>query len=598
MKISKIYSNDDRFEDIDFNDGLNIVLGKITNKENLDSDSHNLGKSTLIELIDFLFLKELKKGHFIKDNYSKFKNHIFFMELKLDEAEYITIKRAVSNNTKIYFKRHKNSKQNYVNETDWDYDKLPLTSNLPDKNPKKILNKLIGFNEILSYNYRKYITYFLRTQYDYDKVFKLSKFRGGHKTWKPALVELLGFDGELINKKYEYEEEIKAKVKLIEDMETELNITIGNLNKLRTLKEAKTKKRDEVAEKLDNFDFYFKERDLNKELIEDVETKISKFNTQEYNLKYDISQIKDSLNKNSDFDKKRVKKLFKEMDIYFPDQLEKSYDQLIAFNKKITEERSGFLKINLQKKKKQLHNILLKLENLNNKRNKILSVLKEKDSFTKFKKYQLQLVELENEISEISNKLNKLDKLQKIADKKQKLKAELEKIISKAKLEFALGNRLYKSIQSTFTNLVDKILDETAILYYEINNSDNIEFKAKITTIDDDKVTSKSEGYSYKKMLCVCFDLAVLINYSDKRFFEFTYHDGSFESMSDTKKIRYLDTIREICDKYDVQYILTALEDDIPRTSEGNLYEINEEEVCITLDDREANVGRLFGFSF
>ncbi|PTX16354.1 Uncharacterized protein YydD, contains DUF2326 domain [Halanaerobium congolense] len=598
MKISKIYSNDNRFEDIDFNDGLNIVLGKITNKENLDSDSHNLGKSTLIELIDFLFLKELKKGHFIKDNYSKFKNHIFFMELKLDEAEYITIKRGVSNNTKIYLKRHKNSKQNYVDETDWDYDKLPLTSNQSDKNPKEILNKLIGFNEILSYNYRKYITYFLRTQYDYDKVFKLSKFRGKDKSWKPALVELLGFDGKLVNKKYEYEKEINDKVKLIKDMEAELNITIGDLNKLRTLKEAKKKKRDEVAEKLDNFDFYFKERDLNKELVEDVETKISKLNTQEYNLKYDISQIKDSLNKNNNFDKGRVKKLFKEMNIYFPDQLEKSYDQLIAFNKKITEERSDFLKINLQKKKKQLNNILFKLEELNNKRNEILSVLKEKDSFAKFKKYQSQLVELENEISEISNKLDNLDKLQKISDKKQKLEAELEEVISKEKLEFGSSNRLYESIQSTFTDLVDKILDETAILYYEINNSDNIEFKAKITTIDEDKLTSKSEGYSYKKMLCVCFDLAVLINYNDKRFFEFTYHDGSFESMSDTKKIRYLDTIREICDKYDIQYILTALEDDIPRTSEGDLYEIKGKEVCITLDDREKDEGRLFGFSF
>lgn len=598
MKISKIYSNDNRFEDIDFNDGLNIVLGKITNKENLDSDSHNLGKSTLIELINFLFLKELKKGHFIKDNYSKFKNHIFFMELKLDEADYLTIKRGVSNNTKIYIKRHKNSKQNYVDETDWNYEKLPLTSRQPDKNPKKILNKLIGFNEILSYNYRKYITYFLRTQYDYDEVFKLSKFRGGHKTWKPPLVELLGFDGELINKKYEYETEINDKVKLIEDMETELNITIGDLNKLRTLKEAKKKKRDEVAEKLDNFDFYFKERDLNKELVENIETKISKLNSQEYNLKYDISQIKDSLNKNNNFDKGRVKKIFEEMDIYFPDQLEKSYDQLIAFNKKITEERSDFLKTNLQKKKNQLNNILVKLEELNNKRNEILSVLKEKDSFAKFKKYQSQLVELENEISEISNKLDNLDKLQKISDKKQKLETELEKIISKEKLEFALGNRLYESIQSTFTNLVDKILDETAILYYEINNSDNIEFKAKITTIDEDEVTSKSEGYSYKKMLCVCFDLALLINYNDKRFFEFAYHDGSFESMSDTKKIRYLDTIREICDKYNIQYILTALEDDIPRTGEGDLYEIKEKEVCITLDDREKDEGRLFGFSF
>ncbi|TYB30726.1 MAG: DUF2326 domain-containing protein [Candidatus Mcinerneyibacterium aminivorans] len=598
MKISKIYSNDNRFEDIIFNDGLNVVLGKIINRENLDSDSHNLGKSTLIELIDFMFLKELRKGHFLKDNFVKFKEHVFFMELKIKEANYVTIKRGVANNTKIYLKIHGNSNQNYVEENDWDYSKLPLTSRIPEKNPKNILNDLILFNEILPYNYRKYITYFLRTQYDYDKVFKLSKFRGRDKSWKPALAKLLGFNGELVRKKYDIEKEINEKDKLLKEMESELKISMSDLNRLKTLMNAKKKKRDEVAEKIDNFDFYFKERDLNRELIEKIETKISELNTKEYNLKYDISQIKESIDKQTEFNIDRINKLFEEVNVHFPDQLKKSYDELVDFNRKITEERSNFLNQNLERKKKELKEVLSRLEQLNNKRNEILSVLKEKDSFAKFKKYQLELVEIENEISELSNKLNNLKTLQDIFDEKQELIRELDSVIFEEKSDFNSGSELFESIQNTFTELVDKILDETAILYYEINNSDNIEFEAKITSLDEDELTSKADGYSYKKMLCVCFDLAILINYNDNRFFEFAYHDGSFESMSDTKKIRYLDSIRNICEKYDIQYILTALEDDIPRTSDGELYNIKENEICITLDDRENDRGRLFGFSF
>jgi uncharacterized protein YydD (DUF2326 family) len=598
MKISKIYSNDNRFEDIVFNDGLNVVLGKILNREDLDSDSHNLGKSTLIELIDFMFLKELRKGHFLKDNFSKFKEHVFFMELKIKEADYITIKRGVDNNTKIYLKIHRNSNQNYVEETNWDYSRLPLTSRSPERNPKNILNELIEFNEILPYKYRKYITYFLRTQYDYDKVFKLSKFRGRDKSWKPALAKLLGFNGELVRKKYDIEKEINEKDKLLNEMESELKISMSDLNRLKTLMNAKKKKRDEVAEKIDNFDFYFKERDLNKELIEKIETEISELNTKEYNLKYDISQIKESIDKQTEFNIDRVNKLFEEVNVHFPDQLKKSYDELVDFNRKITEERSNFLIENLERKQKELEEVLSRLEQVNNKRNEILSVLKEKDSFAKFKKYQLELVEIENEISKLSNKLDNLKTLQDIFNEKKELIRELDNVVSEEKSDFNSGSELFESIQNTFTELVDKILDETAILYYEINNSDNIEFEAKITSLDEDELTSKADGYSYKKMLCVCFDLAILINYNDNRFFEFAYHDGSFESMSDTKKIRYLDTIRNICEKYDIQYILTALEDDIPRTSDEELYNIKENEVCITLDDRENDRGRLFGFGF
>ncbi|WP_026894726.1 DUF2326 domain-containing protein [Clostridiisalibacter paucivorans] len=600
MKISKIYSNDSRFKDIKFDDGLNIVLGRIINKENLDSDSHNLGKTTLIELIDFMFLKELKKGHFLKENFSKFKNHIFYMELKLAENKYITIKRGVEKNTKIYIKFHERKNQNYIYENNWDYSELPLTSKLPERSPKIILNRLIGFDELFSYDYRQYINYFLRTQYDYDEIFKLNKFQGKDISWKPALADLLGFDGNLIKEKYEIEAKINEKDKLLKQLEDEFKININELNKLKAFISAKKKKRDEVTEKIDSFDFYFKERDLSKELIEKVEGQISQLNTEEYNLKYDICEIEKSMNATSiEFDINKVKKIFEEVNIFLPDQLKRNYNQLIDFNRKITEERNKFLIDNLKEKKKKLNNVISDLEKLNNRRNEILCVLKEKDSFTKFKKYQLELVNLENEISELSNKLDNTSKLEEIFIKKQKLIRDLDFIISKGKVNFNSENPFFVSIQDTFTDLVDKILDETAILYYEINTSDNIEFEAKITSLnEEDRLTSKADGYSYKKMLCVCFDLALLMNYKDNRFFEFVYHDGSFESMSNTKKIRYLDTIRSICKDNNIQYILTMLEDDIPRTSDDKLYNIKENEICVVLDDEKEDRGRLFGLSF
>ena len=48
MKISKIYANKS-FKNVSFNEtGLNVIIGKISDRKNTDLDSHNIGKSLLL----------------------------------------------------------------------------------------------------------------------------------------------------------------------------------------------------------------------------------------------------------------------------------------------------------------------------------------------------------------------------------------------------------------------------------------------------------------------------------------------------------------------------------------------------------------------
>jgi uncharacterized protein YydD (DUF2326 family) len=59
MKISRIYSNKN-FKNVKFNDGFNAIVAYIEseNKE----DTHNLGKTSLIRVIDFLLLSTYNKN--------------------------------------------------------------------------------------------------------------------------------------------------------------------------------------------------------------------------------------------------------------------------------------------------------------------------------------------------------------------------------------------------------------------------------------------------------------------------------------------------------------------------------------------------------
>jgi len=105
MIFCKIYSNlENQFHNIEFHDGLNVILAEISDKTKSEEDTHNLGKTLLISIIDFLLLKGIgKKSKFFLTK-GGFEKQVFFAELKLNNGKYLIIRRGVDNPTKISFK--------------------------------------------------------------------------------------------------------------------------------------------------------------------------------------------------------------------------------------------------------------------------------------------------------------------------------------------------------------------------------------------------------------------------------------------------------------------------------------------------------------
>ena len=66
MKLVRLYANKN-FHNIKFQTtGLNVVLGCVTNKNINTKDTHNLGKTLLCDVIDFMMLKQVNKDFFLK----------------------------------------------------------------------------------------------------------------------------------------------------------------------------------------------------------------------------------------------------------------------------------------------------------------------------------------------------------------------------------------------------------------------------------------------------------------------------------------------------------------------------------------------------
>ena len=163
MQLSKLYSNQPNFKNIEFNlNGLNVIYAEVKSKFAEKKNSHDLGKTKLAELIDFLFLKEIDKKHFLlkvkRDGKSIFEDYIFYLEIYLNSGKYLTIKRGVSENTKISISIHEQTTNSFTPPSTWEHEKLAI------KRAKDILSMsfALDFFENKPYNYRKAISYSIR----------------------------------------------------------------------------------------------------------------------------------------------------------------------------------------------------------------------------------------------------------------------------------------------------------------------------------------------------------------------------------------------------------------------------------------------------
>jgi uncharacterized protein YydD (DUF2326 family) len=135
MKLSRIYTNQPKlFDPIEFNGvadkRLSVVFAKITKPKDKTKDSHNLGKTTLIHLIDFLLLKNISgdANHFLAKHADRFSAFTFYLELQTHKGTFVTVRRSVTQATKISIKHHdqRGLDATLLGQTQWDHYEIPL----------------------------------------------------------------------------------------------------------------------------------------------------------------------------------------------------------------------------------------------------------------------------------------------------------------------------------------------------------------------------------------------------------------------------------------------------------------------------------------
>lgn len=591
MKLSHLYTNrNTRFNPIKFRDGLNVVLARVKFPKDDLKVSHNLGKTILIDVIDFCLLKSIDKKHFFKKRTDLFADFVFYLEIKINENDFITVRREASESTKISFKRHTQQYQDFsdLNESEWDHWRTPLERSV------QILDSALALTAIKPWSYRKGLSYFLRSQSDYKNEFQLTKFgAGSHKDWKPYLAKIWGLDDKTLLEKYQADADVARLVEQRAELQADVSVKASEYERLVANIYAKA---DEIAHKanaLEKFDFYSDDVAAGEELTGVVERQIAVNNEALYNARFDLTQINESLKDAISFDLKEVVKIFEETKISFPDQLAKDYSELVNFNSLILAERGQHLRNRASQLTIQIEKLELDNRGLSDKRVKLLSTLRESNSLIKFKELQTKLDFDRAELVVMKEKASKLAEIREIDKDLRNAKLEVEKHSEAIKDMLAKGSDRYYEIQKLFTRIVRDTLHRTAVMYATQNGEGNLEFNCEFTDADTDAATEEHRGTSFRQILCIAFDIAVLVAYSKERFFHFVYHDGGFERLESKRKTALLRIIRDACDSAGIQYIISAIDEELRDLNETDGLYPTSEEFIIELHDG-GDDGRLF----
>lgn len=593
MKLSKLYCNKpDLFGPIDFRSGLNVVLAEIRLPENRNKDTHNLGKTTLGRMIDFCFLAGRDPKFFLFKHEDLFKDFVFYLEIELADASYVTVRRGVEEATKISFKKHEASHQDFTDlpEADWDH------ANLPFERAREMLDSLLDWRAVSPWDFRKGLGYQLRSQDDFQEVFQLRRFVGSHADWKPYVSHILGFDHKLIALHYEKGMQLEEKKAKAETVKAELGGSVDDISNIEGILLLKQRDAEKKQKLLDAFDFRQQDKERTKQVVDEIDTRIAALNSQRYSLNQSKKKIAASLEEDQIlFNPEEAQRLFREAGVLFSGQIKKDFEQLLAFNRAITEERRGYLQEERAEVEAELKGIGGELNTLGKRRSDMLGFLSGTDVFAKYKQVTDDLVTLRADIATLERQRGFLHRLQELRGEIRALSEESthlqSQIESNVEAQSADNDSLFSTIRLHFSEIVEDVVAHKALLNVRVNGEGHLEFRADILD-DAGKATSAGLGHTYRKLLCIAFDLAVVRAHLDDKFPRFVYHDGVFESLDDRKKANLLAVFREYAD-LGVQPIITLIASDMPPASGDEAPVFIPDEVVLALHD-EGPEGRLF----
>jgi uncharacterized protein YydD (DUF2326 family) len=539
IRLLKLHSEPEIFKPIEFNDGINLIMGeKVEENVKKGNKTNGVGKSMCSEFINFCLLKSTSSSRVMKIPLDKFPEDTqIILDLEINNKNIRIIRTKEKPNNPIIT----------INKEEIEF------SNLDDA--RQELKKLLfsEFSEDVNISFREFLDPFMR---DENSEFKdILLIYGGSKQTKPHAF-LFGLNLSLIN-------EIQKGFKEIEKTNThklklKKSLTEDGTKKISDIKTTLNALNDDLM-KIDSALESFKANDAYETQQDDlakIQVKIDELRSSQAALKYQLKKFK-TFPTLEVIKKKEMEIVYNQFKNGLGDIVTKSVEEVVVFKEKIDEFQKKLFYERIDSLNDELKDITKQLQLLENNKIERLKIIDQKGVLKDMKNGYAIYHQKKDLYSNIQNKYKDYEKTEK---EWKDLKLEKDKHFQSLDTLIFEAKNIIDSFNTTILNIHEYIMDsnEASFDIKTINRSKNKQILTFDMRIDDDG------SHSVNRIKVFIYDLALLFNkFTSKRHPQFLIHDNILEVDGDTieKSLKFL--MQK--DNNNFQYILTLNRDELKK---------------------------------
>lgn len=539
--IKKTKSTTSIIRNVEFKKGLNLIIDDTKGK--LQSTGNNIGKTTLIKIIDLcLGGKSIKTLYFDSDTNSineevkKFlEDNKVVAELTLENGnERLTIEKDLFSRGKWRIDGEEYSQNNL-----WTFLKIKLFgSNEKKPTLRNLIPKFIRISDLTSERMLKYLPDMTKTS-DYDAIYTfLFKLK----------------NDSIISKVNELTNDLKAIDKKINLLEKDRNLkSLSSLEQRKELIDVELSKYEEKKKKIN----FLKTNKVEIEKMRNLIIQIDSIEAEIEILDLEIGLIKENIEslekEGTNINLSVLKEIYNEAEGYVG-KLQKRFEEMVTFHNTMLENRREYISNDLNIKEKENNNLIVKRNSLLKEKDEIEKMIFVEDTldeiFAASRKYEELLVEK----GQVTNGINILSD---INQEKNEISLKLNTIKNKDNENDS--KEIIKCFNMIFSEYSQRLYNEKYFISYNENWEESKIFPITCETLSGQIGTGK------KKAVTIAFDLAYL-EFSNIRNIicpKFVIHDKL-----ENTYINQLETIFKISESIQGQLIVPILRERVSKLDE------------------------------
>ncbi|MFE0037659.1 DUF2326 domain-containing protein [Streptomyces sp. NPDC059015] len=581
LKIRKVSANKESFREVTFTDGLNLIVAE-RSANSTDRDSRNgVGKSTLIEIIHFCLGSSLSQKNVIYE--LREGDWEFSLDLEYGDCSF-TVRRSLSKATVVTL-------TNPARELpSLDAAKISLNGEMeiPVKEWKETLGRIcFGISDEIaevkySPTFRSLIAHFARSGRDaYLEPFTTSRqVRSYQKQVYNAF--LVGLNWRHASEWQILKDQEKRVRTPSKDSAMHKSSTLAALeNEQVRLLADQQRLRGQVAK--------FRvvpEYSAVQEQTQHLTIEMRELVNESAILAQKLARYEEQMSAESPGDLDRVKGIYHEAGLLFPENVSRELSDVIRFHNEVTAHRRDYLKNEIAHLRERSSEISRTLNLLDGQRAELVRTLDEGGAVEELGQLQFRLGRTQERLEEIGKRIAEMESS---AAEEATVASGRQALLSRALLDRAERRPKWSTVTSRFVEVTEYLYGEPGEINFGLNENGFV-FETKMQRRGSNGVDLMSI-YSY--------DIAVAQVWQEsERSVGFLIHDSLlFEGVDERQIALSLNYAKEKCERLNFQYIACINSDNIPISDLDDIGLRWQDHVRLQLGDSRPE-DALLGFRF